>query len=328
MGRGKTARIETALAASESESGPLWIRIAKVGEYVYQGELVTLTHEDLVEIQDETRRWLKDLRALTPLDSPTPYYPPLLKDHVRAGERWGSVVDVEARGEGEQGELWAKIRPLTEILWGIQDGRYCYVSPRIVWGYTSAEGEEYRAIVEEVSLTPTPFFKDLGRLQDYLGVSCSDQTARRLELLFSDPTGGDMGMTEQERAALARAEARAEAAEAKATDLEQRLAALEASDKGKPEAPKPEQPKPEEAPAWARPLVEGQTELKRELGEMRTQLRTIQASDPAPATDGAAPPAPPVKLTLDERIKDLMATKGMSASEAVAESARLWPDEY
>lgn len=324
----RAARIETALVASEG--APLWVRCARVGEYVYQGTPVVLTLEDLAEFQRETARWIDDLRALAPRGSEQ-YYPPILKDHNREGERYGDVLDVELRADGA--ELWVLLRPHDEILWGIRDGRYCFISPRLVWGYASMDGAVYAAVIEEISLTPMPYFKDLGRLQDFLGVSCSEAAGKRYELLFSDPTGqeqDEMAMTEQEKQTLARAESRAEAAEKKASSLEERVKVLEERkpvQASEPDQVTPPPPVEEQTPAWATKLIEGTGELKRTVGDLSTRLQAVEAADTGATTQGGIPPAPKTTKTLDARIKELEAG-GLSASEAVVESMRLWPNEY
>lgn len=327
------------MAFEASETAPTWVRLVRPGTYYYQGKQIELTAEDLVELARETKRWIADNRALAPLDSATTYYPPLLKEHAKTGERFGSVVDFEVRGEGDELALWGKLRPLTEILWGIEDGRYAYISLRIVWGYMSAEGELYAAIVEEVSLTGTPFFKNIGSLRDYFGISCSDALAQELSLLFTSPQGDDMAMTEQERAALASAQSRAESAENKANALETRLAALERAPKPAVQASEPAPPTQmqpqnlnasDQAPAWFKQYADQQAQVVGEVGQLKTQLTTIAASDPVSLTNGAAPPAPrnDKSKPLQQRIEELAASEKISIDEAVKRSSRLWPDEF
>lgn len=336
----KKGRIETSFSLNASETAPTWVRLCCVGDYVYQGEAVPLTEQDLIEIASETRRWIKDNKQLAPIDSVTSYYPPLLKEHQRSGERYGSVVDFEVRGEGDKAELWGKIRPLQEIYWGIEDGRFLYVSLRIVWGYTSAEGVLYAAIVEEVSLTGTPFFKNIGCLRDFFGISCSDGLAEELQLLFTDPKGDSMAMTETERQQLVTARAKAEAAESKNKELETRLAALElkASEPATPPATPPTPPAnppatpPATSPPATPPLAASDvapTWFTSEMSRINARLTTIEASDPTPRAGQSPPPAPKDKAKpLEQRIRELQASENITLDEAVKRSMRLWPDEF
>jgi hypothetical protein len=308
------------LVASET-GGARWVRLVVEGDYVYQGKLVDLTREDLVEIVTETIRWISDTRAITPIDSTTHYYPPLLKEHARDGARWGSVVDFEVRdGDAELAELWGKLSPHPEIVWGIESKIYVYVSIKIKWGYTSAEGVTYGAIVEEVSLTGTPYFKNIGTLQDHWGISCSETLAQELVLLASDTQGDGMAMTDVEKQQLAAARTEASDAKAKAEALEQRLAVLEASDKDKtPEVPAAPKVKVEEAPAWV-------TDIKTGLNDLKGKVELIMASDTGPTTTGGQPPARRQQKTLKELVKEIQASEGCDEERAWELSAERYPD--
>lgn len=324
----KTARIQMVLMASES-GGAKWVRLVVQGEYVYAGKLVELERADLEEIVTETLRWISDTRAITPLDSTTHYYPPILKEHAKDGARWGSVVDFEVRDAGELAELWGKLRPHPEIVWGIEDGRYVYVSIKIRWNYTSAEGVTYGAVVEEVSLTGTPYFKNIGTLQDHWGISCSDSLAQELVLLASDTQEGEqMAMTEIEKAQMAQAraeasEAKAEAAaaKAKATELEGRISAMEASDRDPTKTKEPTKTKTEEAPAWA-------LELKTGLNDLKGKVELIQAADPAPITGQSHSPSARGKKSLKDLVKEIQASEGCSEERAWELSAERYPDVF
>lgn len=327
----KEARIQLALQASEDSSGGTWCRLVVVGTYVYKGVEVELDQAELEKIAAETKRWIKDCRAIAPLDAATTYYPPILKEHQRTGERHGSVVDFEVRTEGEAAELWGKLRPNQDILWGIQDGRFVYISLKILWNYTSAEGVTYSAIVEEVSLTGTPYFKNIGSLRDFFGMACSDQLAQEMVLLFSEQGGDEMAMTELEKQQLIRAQERAEKAE---NDAKAALERIEALEKKKPASVQASEgggqgagQGGEQAPGWATELNTNLTKLTTTLAGLKTvaaseggeQPITIQGTPPAK-------PATPAAKTLKERVKEIMASEGCDEERAWELSCERYPD--
>lgn len=159
---------------------------------------------------DNTNRAIKAWELDTPRGV-TPYYPPVLKEHIPNGWRGGDVLKAKITRKDNLHGVFLLIRWIDNVWSDIEKLNTQHISIGTVSNYTDAKGRRYNTLINELSLTENPRLKDIGRIQDYINLRLKDGYAPKIK---------DLKMNEVELLALI------EELNAKYAEIESQLADL------------------------------------------------------------------------------------------------------
>lgn len=133
----------------------------------------TISTKQAQEVVAETKRALAYWTAITPTGS-TPYRPPVLREHLRSGSRFGSIVDCKVSGSLDKRGIYILIDWLDSTFDDIESYKSQHVSIGICSSYRDGTGEVFGSIIDELSLTEHPRLRGIGSIQDTLSLRLSD----------------------------------------------------------------------------------------------------------------------------------------------------------
>lgn len=208
----------------------IWVWDESKQDYVPK----TISTAQARSIVDETKRALAYWQSITPAGS-TPYTPPVLREHVREGKRFGSILDVKLSGLAEKRGIYLLIDWAESTFEDIEERESQHVSIGITPSYRDGTGEVFSSIIDELSLTEHPRLRGIGSIQDTLSLRLSDVILPQEEKNMSDEE--ILALAEQ---LLAKVEALAETVAAIRVELDAikkpaEEEAVEASDEDKKE---------------------------------------------------------------------------------------------
>lgn len=186
-----------------------------------------VTTEQARQLVAETLRALEFWRSIAPANS-TPYTPPVLREHVRAGKRCGSIIDIKLSGLLEKRGVWLLVDWLDATAADIMAYKSQYVSIGTVQTYRDGSGQVFGPIVDELSLTEHPRLRGIGAIQDTLTLRLSDamevaMTKEEIEAMMAplqEKINAQQAMIEEMQQKLAEKEVEVEAADEEKTDEE------------------------------------------------------------------------------------------------------------
>lgn len=271
-----------------------------------------VTTEQARQLVAETLRALEFWRGLASPGS-KPYTPPVLREHVREGRRFGSILDIKLSGLLERRGVWLFVDWLDATAADIKAYKSQYVSIGTVQSYRDGSGQVFGPIVDELSLTEHPRLRGIGAIQDTLNMRLSDameaeMTKEEIEALMAeritplmDQITAQQATIDELKAALAEKEP-----EVELTDEEKKPEAeveVELTDEEKPDE------------AMETRLADRITEqvtakLVEQLGNMR-----LGGHPAAPAPAGKTP------RTVEEKLKAARA-RGLSGQAAIDEALK------
>lgn len=132
-----------------------------------------VTTEQARRIVAETLRALAFWASIAPEGS-APYTPPVLREHKREGQRYGSVVGCKLSGILEKRGIWLQVDWLDATYEDIEAYKSQHVSIGTVKSYRDGSGEVFGPLVNELSLTEHPRLRGIGSIQDTLTLRLSD----------------------------------------------------------------------------------------------------------------------------------------------------------
>lgn len=123
---------------------------------------------------NETRRALAHWRAVA-LPGSTPYTPPVIEEHERAGKRLGSLLDAKLAPSpaGSLG-LYLLVDWTSEAAANIRALKSRHVSIGTLPTYRDGDGAVFAPVIDELSLTEHPRLKTIGSIQDTLALRLAD----------------------------------------------------------------------------------------------------------------------------------------------------------
>lgn len=147
----------------------IWIWDASKEDYIPR--IITKAQAELAI--SETRRAIAHWASLTPSGG-TPYTPPVLAEHVRKGQRFGSILDAKLSGTGDRRGVYLLIDWLDATFADIESYKSQHVSIGITPNYRDGSGEVFASLIDELSLTEHPRLRGIGSIQDTLSLRLSD----------------------------------------------------------------------------------------------------------------------------------------------------------
>jgi len=155
-----------------------WVFSLPIGDFTYEhsdGEYVdmTISKEKIDEIVNHSNRAIANFLSEAPLGS-TPYRIPILKEHIKNGERYGDVLQLAYKEADGKNGLWALVKWNPDTYAKISNNDISFVSIGTVSNYVDSNGNHYPVLLNEISLTATPRLKNLGSLQDTLNLRLSE----------------------------------------------------------------------------------------------------------------------------------------------------------
>jgi hypothetical protein len=132
-----------------------------------------VTTEQARRIVAETLRALAFWASIAPEGS-APYTPPVLREHKREGQRYGSIVGIKLSGVLEKRGIWLQVDWLDATYEDIEAYKSQHVSIGTVKSYRDGSGEVFGPLVNELSLTEHPRLRGIGSIQDTLTLRLSD----------------------------------------------------------------------------------------------------------------------------------------------------------
>lgn len=158
-----------------------WVLVLPIGKtiVIWDGEAERYAPRRISEryaqaLASETRRALADWRRDAEAAGLTPFYPPVLSEHVWEGKRFGDVQDVKVAGVGPLRGLYLFVQWGAGAWADIQKDLTQHVSIGTLPSYVDAKGRTYAPIVQELSITGAPRLKDIGVIKDHIGLRLSD----------------------------------------------------------------------------------------------------------------------------------------------------------
>jgi hypothetical protein len=132
-----------------------------------------VTEAEAAQLVSETQRALAHWRAVAPAGS-TPYTPPILVEHQRAGQRQGGILDARLAGAGDRRGVYL-LADWTEGAWSrVVADMTAHVSIGTVPSYRDGDGETFGPLIDELSLTEHPRLKSIGTIQDTMALRLAD----------------------------------------------------------------------------------------------------------------------------------------------------------
>lgn len=269
-----------------------------------------VTTEQARQLVAETLRALEFWRSIAPAGS-TPYTPPVLREHERAGRRCGSILDCKLSGLLEKRGVWLFVDWLDATAADIEAYNSQYVSIGTVQSYRDGSGQVFGPIVDELSLTEHPRLRGIGTIQDTLTLRLSDamevvMTKEEVEAMMA-PLMEQLAAQQAVIDELKQAQAEKGAGEGEPpADLadEENLDELDAADD---EEKKPDEMETRLADRITKQVLEGVT----------TQLGTMRLG----AYPAAPPPAGKTPRTVVEKLAAAKA-KGLTGQAAIDEAMK------
>lgn len=268
-----------------------------------------VTTEQARQLVAETQRALEFWRSIASAGS-TPYTPPVLREHVREGRRFGSIIGVKLSGLLERRGVWLFVDWLDATAADIKAYKSQYVSIGTVQSYRDGSGQVFGPIVDELSLTEHPRLRGIGAIQDTLNMRLSDAME-------------DQVTKEEIEAMLAE----------RMTPLMDQIAAQQATIDELKQALAEKEPEVELTDEEKEPEAEVEVEMADEEKDMETRLAdriTTQVTTAIVAQLGtlrlgghpaAAPPIGKTPRTIEEKLRAARA-KGLSGQAAIDEALK------